>query len=85
MARDTKEHAEDLDGFRRNVKEYIEDASGVIEHVKAENAKGTHDPFMNTLTEAARKDPKWAMHTVVIVAVAALAIVGIIIALIALN
>lgn len=83
MARDTKDHAEDLDGFRRNVREYIDDAEGVIEHVKAENAKGTHDPFMNTLTEAARKDPKWAMHTVVLVIVAAALIAGGIFALVA--
>ena len=59
------------------------DAEGVIEHVKAENAKGTHDPFMNTLTEAARKDPKWAMHTVVLVIVAAALIAGGIFALVA--
>lgn len=67
MSRNKKDHDKDLDGFRRNVKEYLDDADDVIAHVKSENAKGSHDPVMNALTEAARKDPKWTMHTVVLV------------------
>ena len=78
MARDVKEHAEDLDGLAKNVDKLKKEAKKMAEAVK--NSGDSHDPIMNAATEAARVSPYGFAHVAMI---GGLILVAIIIGLVA--
>lgn len=82
MARDKKEHAEDLDGWRKNVQKIGDEYGKVKEAVK--NSGDSHDPFTNTAVEVTRASPYFVGHLLVVIIVAA-AIAGGVILYVNLN
>ncbi len=80
MARDTKEHAKDLDGLAKNLDKFGKEAAKVRAAVR--NSGDSHDPITNAAVEATRASPYLMGHVLVI---GGIVLIGIIIALIALN
>ena len=80
MARDTKEHPEDLDGWQKNVQKLGDEYAKVKEAVK--NSGDSHDPLTNAAVEATRASPYLMGHVLVIGGVI---LIGIIVALVALH
>lgn len=80
MARDTKDHPEDLDGLAKNLDKLGNEFGKVKDAVR--NAGDSHDPFTNAAVEASRASPYFMGH---VLAIGGIVLIGIIIALIALN
>ena len=80
MARDTKEHAEDLDGLAKNLDKLGKEATKVREAVR--NSGDSHDPITNAAVEATRASPYLMGHVLVIGGVI---LIGIILALAAIG
>jgi len=80
MSRDEKSHPEDLDGWRKNAAKLSDEFDKVKDAVKG--AGDSHDPFTNAAVEASRASPYFMGHVLVI---GGIVLIGIIIALIALN
>ena len=64
MARDTKDHAEDKDGFAKNLDKFGNEFSKVKDAVK--NAGDSHDPITNAAVEATRASPYLMGHVMLI-------------------
>ena len=64
MARDTKDHDGDLDGWRKNVQKMGDEAAKVREAVR--NSGDSHDPITNAAVEATRASPYLMGHVLVI-------------------
>ena len=75
MARDTKDHAEDLDGLAKNI-DKMQGEIGKMRDAASDALKGdSHDKVMDSITEATRASPYGAAHVfVVVVAVLAIAL-----------
>ena len=80
MGRDTKDHAEDLDGLAKNLDKFGKEFDKVKNAVR--DSGDSHDPLTNAAVEATRASPYLMGHVLVIGGVI---LTGIIIALIALN
>lgn len=80
MGRDSQDHPEDLDGLAKNLDKLGNEFDKVKDAVR--NAGDSHDPFTNAAVEASRASPYFVGHVLVIGGVI---LIGIIIALIALN
>ena len=78
--RTTKNHPDDLDGLAKNLDKLGNEFGKVKDAVR--NAGDSHDPFTNAAVEASRASPYFMGHVLVI---GGIVLIGIIIALIALN
>ena len=64
MGRDTKEHAEDKDGFAKNLDKFGKEAAKVRDAIKGSG--DSHDPITNAAVEATRASPYLMGHVLVI-------------------
>ena len=64
MARDTKDHAEDLDGLAKNLDKFGKEAAKVRDAIKGSG--DSHDPITNAAVEATRASPYLMGHVLVI-------------------
>ena len=80
MSRSEKSHPEDLDGLAKNLDKLGNEFDKVKDAVR--NAGDSHDPFTNAAVEASRASPYFMGHVLVI---GGIVLIGIIVALIALN
>ena len=78
MGRDTKEHAEDKDGFAKNLDKFGKEAAKVRDAIKGSG--DSHDPITNAAVEATRASPYLMGHVMLIGGVI---LVAVIIALVA--
>ena len=77
MARDTKDHAEDLDGLAKNI-DKMQGEIGKMRDAASDALKGdSHDKVMDAITEATRASPYGAAHVFVIVGVVLLIALGV--------
>ena len=77
MARDTKDHAEDLDGLAKNI-DKMQGEIGKMRDAASDALKGdSHDKVMDAVTEATRASPYGAAHVFVIVGVVLLIALGV--------
>ena len=82
MARDKKEHAEDLDGLAKNLHKLDGELDKMADAARAAMRGDSHDNLMDAVTEATRASPYGAAHVAVVVGSA---LVAIILALVALG
>ena len=80
MSRTEKSHSEDLDGLAKNLDKLGNEFGKVKDAIK--NSGDSHDPITNAAVEASRASPYFMGHVLVI---GGIVLIGIIIALIALN
>jgi len=64
MSRDTKDHAEDLDGLAKNLDKFGKEAAKVRDAIKGSG--DSHDPVTNAVVEATRASPYLMGHALVI-------------------
>jgi len=64
MGRNTKDHAEDLDGLAKNLDKLGKEAAKVREAIKGSG--DSHDPITNAAVEATRASPYLMGHVLVI-------------------
>ena len=77
MARDTKDHAEDLDWLAKNI-DKMQGEIGKMRDAASDALKGdSHDKVMDAVTEATRASPYGAAHVFVIVGVVLLIALGV--------
>ena len=77
MARDTKDHAEDLDGLAKNI-DKMQGEIGRMRDAASDALKGdSHDKVMDAITEATRASPYGAAHVGVVVIVVLLIALGV--------
>ena len=77
MARDTKEHAEDLDGLAKNLDKLGKEGERMAEAARKAMQGDSHDRVMDAVTEATRASPYGMAHFavgVVVILVIALAV-----------
>jgi hypothetical protein len=67
MARDTKEHAEDLDGLAKNLDKLGKEGERMADAARKAMQGDSHDRVMDAVTEATRASPYGAAHVAVIV------------------
>ena len=67
MARDTKEHAEDLDGLAKNLDKLGKEGERMADAARKAMQGDSHDKVMDAVTEATRASPYGAAHVAVIV------------------
>ena len=67
MARDTKEHAEDLDGLAKNLDKLKTEGERMADAARKAMQGDSHDKVMDAVTEATRASPYGAAHVAVIV------------------
>ena len=67
MARDTKEHAEDLDGLAKNLDKLGKEGERMADAARKAMHGDPHDRVMDAVTEATRASPYGAAHVAVIV------------------
>ena len=80
MARDTKDHAEDLDGLAKNI-DKMQGEIGKMRDAAETALKGdSHDKVMDAVTEATRASPYGFAHLAV--AVVAVLVVALVVALV---
>lgn len=79
MARDTKEHPEDLDGLAKNLDKLGKEADKMKSAARDALDGDSHDKVMDAVTEATRSSPYGMSH--LIVAVVAVLVVALAIAL----
>lgn len=74
MARDTKDHAEDLDGLAKNLDELKTEGEKMQDAARKAMQGDSHDKVMDAVTEATRASPygmaHFAVGVVVILAIA---------------
>ena len=76
MARDTKEHAEDLDGLAKNIDKLKVEGEKMQDAARKAMQGDSHDKAMNVVTEVTRASPYGMAHLVVaVVVVLALALI----------
>ena len=76
MARDTKEHAEDLDGLAKNLDKLGKEGERMADAARKAMQGDSHDRVMDAVTEATRASPYGMAHlAVVVVVVLAVALV----------
>lgn len=77
MARDTKDHAEDLDGLAKN----LDKLDGELDKMRDAAGKAlkgdSHDKAMDAITEATRASPYGAAHVGLVVIVVLLIALGV--------
>ena len=77
MARDTKDHAEDLDGLAKNI-DKMQGEIGRMRDAASDALKGdSHDKVMDAVTEATRASPYGAAHVGLVVIVVLLIALGV--------
>ena len=69
MARDTKEHAEDLDGLAKNLDKLKVEGERMADAARKAMQGDSHDKAMNVVTEVTRASPYGMAHLVVAVVV----------------
>ena len=75
MARDTKDHPEDLDGLAKNLDKLSKEADAMIAAADKALKGKSHDRGMDAITEATRASPYGAAHVfVAVVAILAIAL-----------
>ena len=77
MARDTKEHAEDLDGLAKNLDKLGKEGERMADAARKAMQGDSHDKVMDAVTEATRASPYGAAHVavaIVVILAAALAV-----------
>lgn len=67
MARDTKDHAEDLDGLAKNLDKLKVEGERMADAARKAMQGDSHDRVMDAVTEATRASPYGAAHVAVIV------------------
>ena len=67
MARDTKDHAEDLDGLAKNLDKLGKEGERMADAARKAMQGDSHDRVMDAVTEATRASPYGAAHVAVIV------------------
>ncbi len=67
MARDTKEHAADEDGLRKNASKMAGELDKMADAARKAMDGDSHDRVMDAVTEATRASPYGAAHVAVIV------------------
>lgn len=67
MARDTKDHAEDLDGLAKNIDKLKVEGEKMADAARKAMQGESHDRVMDAVTEATRASPYGAAHVAVIV------------------
>ncbi len=69
MARDTKDHAEDLDGLAKNLDKLKTEGEKMADAARKAMDGDSHDKAMNVVTEVTRASPYGMAHLVVAVVV----------------
>ena len=80
MARDTKEHAEDLDGLAKNLDKLGKEGERMADAARKAMQGDSHDRVMDAVTEATRASPYGMAHLVV--AVVAVLVIALVVALV---
>ena len=69
MARDVKEHDDDLDGVAKNIAKMKVEGERMADAARKAMQGDSHDKVMDAVTEATRASPYGAAHVAVIVVV----------------
>ena len=77
MARDTKDHAEDLDGLAKNIDKMQGEIGRMRDAARGALDGDSHDKGMDAITEATRASPYGAAHVGVVVIVVLLIALGV--------
>lgn len=80
MARDTKEHAEDLDGLAKNLDKLGKEGERMADAARKAMQGDSHDKVMDAVTEATRASPYGMAHLVV--AVVAVLVIALVVAMV---
>ena len=76
MGRDTRDHPEDLDGWRKNVQKLDGELDRMGDAARQAMRGDSHDKVMDAVTEATRASPYGAAHVFVVVGVVLLIALG---------
>ena len=77
MARDTKDHAEDLDGLAKNLHKLNGEIDKMRDAARDALKGDSHDKVMDAITEATRASPYGAAHVGLVVIVVLLIALGV--------
>ena len=80
MARDTKDHAEDLDGLAKNLDKLKPEGEKMQDAARKAMQGDSHDKVMDAVTEATRASPYGMAHLAV--AVVCVLVVALVVALV---
>lgn len=77
MGRDTRDHPDDLDGWRKNVQKLDGELDRMGDAARQAMRGDSHDKVMDAVTEATRASPYGAAHVFVVVVGALLIALGV--------
>lgn len=80
MARDTKDHAEDLDGLAKNLDKLKTEGEKIQDAARKAMQGDSHDKVMDAVTEATRASPYGMAHLAV--AVVCVLVIALVVALV---
>lgn len=80
MARDTKDHAEDLDGLAKNLDKLKTEGEKMQDAARKAMQGDSHDKVMDAVTEATRASPYGMAHLAV--AVVCVLVIALVVALV---
>lgn len=80
MARDTKDHAEDLDGLAKNLDKLGKEGERMADAARKAMDGDSHDRVMDAVTEATRASPYGMAHLAV--AVVCVLVIALVVALV---